>query len=59
MKEFTVANRSTTTEGTRTKKKRIYNYKLKDLKAPLAKRAEKYSIVVVIFEDNNTTSINV
>jgi len=57
--DIIVANRSITTEGTSTKKKRIYNYKLTDLKAPLVKRTKKYSIIIVIFEDNNTININI
>jgi len=59
IEDITVINRSTATEGTPTKKKYIYNYKLKDLKTPLAKRAKNYSITVVTFEDNNTININV
>ncbi len=48
-----------TTEGTPVKEKYIYNYKFKYFKAPLAKRAEKYFITVIIFEDNDTTGINI
>jgi len=57
--DIIVANRSITTEGTPPKKKRIYNYKLKDLKAPLAKRAKKYSIAIITLEDDSSISINV
>ncbi len=52
-------NKNTATEGTPVKEKYIYNYKFKYLKAPLAKYAEKYSITIIIFKDNNITGINI
>ncbi len=59
IEDITVANKNTTTEGTPVKEKYIYNYKPKYLKAPLTKRAEKYSITVVTFKDNGITGINI
>jgi hypothetical protein len=59
IKNITVVNKNIATESTPVKKKYIYNYKSKYLKALLIKRAEKYSIIIITFEDEGTININV
>jgi len=59
IKNITVVNKNKTTEGTPVKEKYIYNRKFKYLKAPLVKRAEKYFITVITFEDNGIIGINI